>query len=43
MASRELVTLTRPNRTPALRRRLHYMQVSEDKDITLSCYGCKEI
>ena len=43
MASCELVTLTRPNKTPALRRSLHNMQVREDKDFTLSCYGCKEI
>ena len=43
MASCELVTLTRPNKTPALRRSLHNMQVREDEDFTLSCYGCKEI
>ena len=43
MASCELVMLTRPNKTPALRRSLHNMQVREDEDFTLSCYGCKEI
>ena len=43
MASCELVTLTRPNNTPALRRSLHNMQVREDEEFTLSCYGCKEI
>ena len=43
MASCELVTLTRLNKTPALRRSLHNMQVREDEDFTLSCYGCKEI
>ena len=43
MTSCELVTLTRPNKTPALRRSLHNMQVREDEEFTLSCYGCKEI
>ena len=43
MASCELVTLTRPNKTPALRRSLHNMQVREDEEFTPSCYGCKEI
>ena len=43
MASCELVTLTRLNKRPALRRSLHNMQVREDEDFTLSCYGCKEI